>query len=130
LLNVQNLLNDPKYNIENKSVAQAVAPNYIQWLDSFSNDQLKAKNQDSRMLSDLKYMIQDGLQGKSSESNTSQILNDFNQVTAPVKSNYDTSILQNNKSLLPTRLEKIQEALGIAKQFSPQNRIISQIPSQ
>lgn len=78
LLKVQSLLNDPKYASKNRTAAEAVAPQFNQWLDAYSNEQLKSKNSDSKMLSDLKYAIQDGLQDKSTEASTSQLLNEFN----------------------------------------------------
>ena len=63
LVKVQSLLNDPKYRgNDNKTIGETIKPKLSDWMDQYTNEQLKARNTDSKMFTDLKYIIQDSVE--------------------------------------------------------------------
>jgi hypothetical protein len=114
LVKVQSMLHDPKYAQNGSKVAHKIEPKLTQWMDTYSAEQLKARNSDSKMFTDLKYLITDTLEkdGTEDKAKTQMLMNDFNQTTGGLKSNYDTHALLNSGENLKRKMDDIQNIVS------------------
>lgn len=115
LIKVQSLLHDPKYSKNGETVATKIQPQLKQWMDNYSNEQLKARNSDSKMFTDLKYLVTDQMQKDGDQNKTNEFIGELNRTTGSLKSNYDTDTLLNSGNELKFKLAEIQNIIEGSK---------------
>lgn len=94
---------------DQKTVVEMYQPTICQWMDQFSNEKVKVRNQDSKGFTDLKYIVGEELDrnGDSKILRQDEFLNEFNQAIAGLRSNYDTQTLLNNEEGLKTKMDQL-----------------------